>query len=117
MIKVAVTSFSFVFLLGGCLWVWHPPYSSFWREDIWVHKDDNTVPTAEIVQYCYAQPLAPFKTKNIGGLEIPIDPEEQAKSDDLDGACLYQKGYRFNASYKYCYRFGNICKKWNKYRS
>ncbi|MBF4102276.1 hypothetical protein INT80_02320 [Gallibacterium anatis] len=98
-------------------WVWYPPYSSFWKEDIWIHKDNNTAPTGDIVRECYNQSLAPFETKIVGGLEIPANSEDKIKAYDIDGSCLYQKGFRFNASYKYCYRFGNTCKQWNKYRN
>ncbi|WP_152596706.1 hypothetical protein [Chelonobacter oris] len=116
MIKLVVISYFIVFL-GGCVWAFYPPYSSFWDEDIWVHKDNNTPPTGDVVRECYAQSLAPFKTKVVGGLEIPVNPDDRVKADDLDGACLYQKGFRFNASYKYCYGFSDTCKQWNKYRN
>ncbi|MFQ1015280.1 hypothetical protein C3007_01380 [Avibacterium gallinarum] len=116
MIKI----FSVLYLaccVTGCLWIWYPPYSSFWDEDIWVHKENNTPPTKDIVRECYSQSLLPFETKVVGELEIPVSPEDQVKANDIDGACLYQKGFRFNASYKYCYRFDNTCKQWNKYRN
>ncbi|AIL33278.1 hypothetical protein [Basilea psittacipulmonis] len=102
--------------VSGCLWVWYPPYSSFWNEDIWVHQNNNTSPSGDTVRECYAQALAPFETKVVGGLEIAANPDDQEKVGNLEGACLYQKGYRFNASWKYCYRFERTCKKWNKYR-
>ena len=105
----------FVFLLNACLWPFIPPYSSFWKEDTWFHKDDKIPPTRDIFIDCRNKSLTPFEIKVVGGLKVPVNPDDWVKSDDLYGACLYQKGFRFSASYKYCYNYRDLCKIYKKY--
>ncbi|MFZ7142086.1 hypothetical protein ACLSY0_04105 [Avibacterium avium] len=105
----------FVFLLNACLWPFIPPYSPFWDEETWFHKDDKSSLTRDIFIDCRNKSLAPFETKVVGGLKMPVNPDDWVKYDDLYGACLYQKGFRFSASYKHCYKYRNLCKIYKKY--
>ncbi|MBE2898935.1 hypothetical protein HPC37_09105, partial [Pasteurellaceae bacterium 20609_3] len=102
---------------NGCVWDFIPIYSSEWDEQLWVHNDNGTPLPRNIFKHCLKESFKPFKTKIISGdIEVVADPDERIKAYNIEGACLYQKGFRFKASYKYCYKFNEVCQAFNKYR-
>lgn len=105
------------FILSGCVFLdLMPSYSSYFKEDTWIHgKTKHALPDS-IHMECLNISLRLFKTENTTGLERVIDPNDEVKATEIYASCLRNKGYVFNASYKYCYKFESICEKYNKYR-
>lgn len=107
----------FPFMLTGCLvWELMPSYSSYWDEDIWIHKNTKQPLNRDIDMDCFNKSLEGFEIKNISGLPRVVGEDNRAKSEKIYASCLRRKGFIFNASYKYCYKFREICDRYNEYR-
>ena len=98
--------------LTGCLVLdLIPSYSSYFDEDIWVHRRTKEALSEEIYKKCFSQSLKGFETINKSWLEVIKNKEDEKKSDRIYASCLRENGFVFNASYKYCYKFPYICQK------
>lgn len=107
------------FCLSGCFIIdLYPPYSKIFDGSHWEHRQSNKELPMETHLECYKHSIKPFKTKKeIGAdLEYLISTEDLEKSEILYADCVYQKGYRFKASYVYCYRYEDYCDLLKKYR-
>lgn len=108
----------FVFLLQGCIvWDLTPSYSSTWNENIWTHKKTKEPLSNKIHIECREESLLPFETENLYGLESPIYDIDKIRTKELYASCLKNNGFIFSPSFKYCYKFKEICNDYKKYRN
>ncbi|PJG84585.1 hypothetical protein [Conservatibacter flavescens] len=107
-----------LFLLNGCIVIdLMPSYSKTFNEDIWVDKKTGKALSDTDFNQCRHISIIGFKTKKSpSGLTQFLNEKDEQKSNDIYASCLQNKGYIFNASYKYCYKFKSTCEKYNKYR-
>lgn len=107
----------FPFMLSGCLvWELMPSYSSYWKESTWIHRNTRQPLSDNISTDCFNESLKGFKISNISGLPRAEGEDNRKKSEKIYASCLRSKGFIFNASYKYCYKFREVCDQYNEYR-
>ncbi len=103
------------FFLTGCLfWDLMPSYSSCWDEDTWIHKDTKKPLTDDIHIACFNESIQGLEIRDVSGYPEVIGIKNQDQSNRNYALCLKRKGFVFNASYKYCYKFKSICDKYRK---
>lgn len=105
-----------VFLTGCLFWELMPSYSSYWDEDTWIHKNTKQPLSNDIHTYCFYESLKGFEVKDVSGYQEVIGAEDKKKSKMVYTSCLRRKGFIFNASYKYCYKFREVCTEYSEYR-
>lgn len=116
--KIRKVLILYLLLLNSCVWDMIPSYSPYWDEDLWFHKENKKPLPKNIDSKCYQYSLSQFKTKRneiLDRIEI-INEEDKIRSDRIYGICLKDKGYIFNPSYKFCYRFKSYCESYNEFR-
>ena len=95
--------------LGGCLFLdLMPSYSSYWDESIWVNKDTHMA--------CFNKSIQGLEIKDVSGFPEVVGVKDREESNKRYAMCLRDKGFVFNASYAYCYKFKDVCDAYNKYR-
>ena len=92
-----------------------PSYSSYWDENIWVHKDTKKTLTEDIHMICFNQPIQGFEIKDVSVFPEVVGVKNRKESNRRYAMCLRDKGFIFNASYAYCYKFKDVCDTYNKY--
>ncbi|MDD7545471.1 hypothetical protein [Actinobacillus porcinus] len=93
-----------------------PSYSSYFNEDTWVHRDTGLPLPNDINMYCYNKSIEGFDMIDEYGIPTVKGEKNKIISDEIHSNCLKEKGFVFNASYIYCYKFRRICDKYEKYR-
>ena len=103
--------------LEGCLFLdLMPSYSSYWDENIWVHKDTKKPLTKDTHMACFNQSIQGLEIKDVSGFPEVVGVKDREESNKRYAMCLRDKGFVFNASYAYCYKFKDVCDAYNKYR-
>jgi lipoprotein len=116
MMKKIILLFPLLTLTGCLVLDLMPSYSSYFDEDIWVHRRTKEALSEEIYKKCFSQSLKGFEVINEYGFSTVKGEREKIESNRIYASCLRQNGFLFNASYKYCYKFPSVCQKYNEYR-
>lgn len=90
-----------LFLLNSCFVIsMTPSYSPLFKENIWINKITGEPLSREYQDKCKQE----------------ISNSTDIEKDYLYANCLRKYGFVFNASYTFCYKFEDICNKYDKYR-
>lgn len=114
--RIIIYLFAPFFITSCLVWDLMPTYSSYWNEDVWRHIDTKEPLPDHIHVSCFRESLQGFEIRDISGFPEVIGVENKKQSNRKYAICLRNKGFVFNASYKYCYKFREICDRYNEYR-